>query len=424
MHLVSHSYLTADLPGIGGAIKLRPEDFLVEEIPAYQPIGEGEHLYLTIERSRRTTLDMVRRLADVFRVRRGDIGYAGLKDKQAVTRQQFSIHQLRRGHEDHCIELLRQSGVTVLSSRRHGNKLRLGHLAGNRFVILVRGASGSAVADAQRVMEVLVRRGVPNYIGAQRFGYRGDNDVLGRHLLLGQWRELVDRMLGSPRPYESDSAHAARGAYDRGDYLAALEAWPRHLRVERRVLDMLRQGRSAEQAVRAMDRDQCRFLISALQSSIFNRVLHQRIGMGLFDSLTVGDLAWKHDGRAVFAVDEAVAAAENASAGRVARQEVSPSGPMWGASMTRAGGEVARWELEALTAQGLDESDLSAGDFAPRGERRSLRELLRHVDVGGGADEHGPFVRIAFELGRGCFATIVLREIMKADIPDDDATAI
>jgi tRNA pseudouridine13 synthase len=420
------TYLTADLPGIGGTIKERPEDFLVEEQPLYEPAGAGEHLYLCIEKRGITTFDVVRHLSRSFHVNRRDVGYAGLKDKQAVTRQHFSIW-LPGASQDVVDEGLRAAAdgpVTILWAQRHGNKLRRGHLAANRFVIRVRQVDPMAVVHAHRVLAVLERRGAPNYVGEQRFGYRGDNAVLGRLLLQGRWQEFLDCLLGQPRPGETQETQLLRQLYDQQDYAGALAHTTPGLRQERQALEAMARGRSPEQAVMRIDEQQREFFVSAAQSAVFNDVLEQRLKAGCFDRLVAGDLAWKHDNRSVFAVDEATAALENSAEGRVSALAVSPSGPMWGVDMTRATGEVGRWELDALMRHGLAEDDLAGGrQGRATGVRRPLRVPVRQAQVSGGVDEHGSFVRLAFDLERGSFATMVLREIMKQtaiDVSDTD----
>jgi tRNA pseudouridine13 synthase len=302
---------------------------------------------------------------------------------------------------------------------RHGNKLRRGHLAGNRFSIRIRDVEPTLVVRAKRTLDRLLVTGVPNYLGVQRFGYRGDNHELGRFLLQGNYEAMIRQMLGKPQPYESDDLQQARAAFDNGEINRCLELWPRRLRHERQALDALRQGRSFEQAVRAIAPMQLDFLVSAAQSAVFNAVLHHRItgadspGIG---QLIEGDLAFKHDNGSVFAVDAETAAIENAAEGRAARFEVSPSGPMWGAGMTRPAGAVLGWEQAALACVGLSEADFAEGNrMASTGVRRSLRIALTDADVSGGVDEYGGYVRLVFDLPRGAFATTVLREIMKAD---------
>ena len=424
------AYLTDDVPGIGGRIKARDADFMVEEQPLYEPVGEGEHLYLFVEKTGRTTSDVVRTLAKAFRVSRGAVSYAGLKDKRAVTRQYFSVHLPGRTDDAEALARIEQEqGKTlfVLWADRHGNKLRRGHLSGNRFVIRVRDVHPTDVLRAKQVIDQLAAGGVANYVGTQRFGYRENGNVIGRHLLLGEWEAALDQMLGAGHEEDSPGLAAGRKCYREGDFAGALERWPRTLRFDRQALDALRQGADALKAIRAIDRTQRALYVSAWQSAVFNRVLDARIRAGTFDGLLPGDLAWKHDSRAVFAVDEATAEKENGAGGRVGLQEVSPSGPMWGPRMTRASGEVGRAEEAALEHERMTVQQLGgAGDVGAQGARRPLRVFLKDADVSGGVDEHGAYVRVAFELPRGAFATMVLREMMKngRDLTGDEGEQV
>src|SRR4051812_48164346 len=126
--------LTRDLPGTGGVLKTVPEDFVVEEIPAYLPSGEGSHTYLWIEKRGRTTDEAVRALCDALKAKARDAGTAGMKDRHAVTRQWVSVPDV-----DPARALaVAVDGVKVLLAQRHGNKLKTGHLRGNRFTLVVR----------------------------------------------------------------------------------------------------------------------------------------------------------------------------------------------------------------------------------------------------------------------------------------------
>ncbi len=411
----SLAYLTAELPGIGGAIKQRPQDFLVEEQPLYPTRGHGEHLFVLVEKTSVTTTDVVRDLARAFRVGRNDIGYAGLKDKHAIVRQHFSIWLPDRHDEETCIHRLNDRRlIKVLWSDRHTNKLRRGHHGGNRFVIRVRDVKPNDSAMAKAIIDQLFAEGVPNFVGDQRFGYRQHNHKLGRHLLRGEYQELLDEMLGQPIDADPPSMQRARTAYDQRDYDEALKHWPKHLRFDRQALDALRQGHDAKRAVMAIYKSQREFLISALQSAMFNSVLDRRMREGKLTRLIPGDLAWKHDSRSVFAVDEETAEKENAPTGRVPAIEVSPSGPMWGINMTRASGEPGDIEKQVLDVFGLRPEELAGvGDVYAEGSRRPMRIALRDPEVSEDSDQHGHFVKLAFEMPRGAFATIVLREVMK-----------
>ena len=128
--------LTPDLPGIGGRIKTIPEDFEVEEIPAYEPSGSGPFLFLWVEKCDMGAEYFTRQVAHRLNIPVGEVGTAGLKDRHAVTRQMVSVPA---AVEDR-LAALEGEGIRVLTVSRHGNKLRAGHLRGNRFRILVRRA--------------------------------------------------------------------------------------------------------------------------------------------------------------------------------------------------------------------------------------------------------------------------------------------
>ncbi|MCW8924626.1 MAG: tRNA pseudouridine(13) synthase TruD [Xanthomonadales bacterium] len=159
-------------PGASGVIRCRPEDFVVEEISRVKPGGEGGHLWLWVEKRSANTDWVAGQLAKVCACRHRDVGYAGLKDRHAVTRQWFSVPVGEAGGEifpDAQIE-----GVRVLESRLHQRKLKRGTLDGNRFELVIRNFDGDVTDTSQR-LERISLTGVPNYFGPQRFGHGGRN---------------------------------------------------------------------------------------------------------------------------------------------------------------------------------------------------------------------------------------------------------
>ncbi len=346
-------YLTHTLPGIAGEIRRRLEDFFVEEQPLYRPCGEGEHIYLMVEKRGIGTPEMVDIVAEHFGVRRSSVGTAGMKDAQAVTRQVVSVHTPGKSLES--FPMLQHPSASVLWADMHTNKLRTGHLLGNRFSIRIRGASMTDAPAALRVLREIEKRGLPNLFGPQRFGAKFDNHEVGRDLLLGRLR-------------------------------------------------------------RRMPTQKRRLMLNALQSAIFNEVLTRRMLDGTMDTILPGDVAFKHDNGSVFAVDSELAASDETKA-RLSEFAISPSGPMWGAKMMRAAGAVDEAELAALGKFGLSLEDFAQSKQAGLvpGVRRALRVAVTDTDIEGGIDEHGTYVRVAFDLPAGAYATTVLREIMKND---------
>lgn len=408
-------YLTAAIPGVGGRIKERPEDFLVEEQPLYQPSGAGEHIYLLLEKRNVSTLAAARVLAKHFGVPLNGVGFAGLKDKRAITRQVFSIHTPGKKPED--FPMLQHAGMAVQWVDLHENKLRKGHLIGNRFSIRIRGVDMTKALAAKRGLEMLERMGVPNRFGEQRFGFTGRNHLVGRALILDEREEAVEQILGPRRTGETfeDAQEPARRLYAEGKYAEAMQAFGFSSRTERRILMQLARGEKPRRCVHAIERPELEFYLSAFQSAVFNDVLDRRMEAGGLDRLEVGDVACKEPNRAMFAVGEGDLGEELTE--RLRSLEVSPTGPMWAGDMMRAGGKAAEAEVAALERFGVEESDLLA--FEARrpnrmpGARRPMRVKLEFPDVEGGLDEHGSYVRVAFDLPRGAFATEVLREIMK-----------
>ncbi|MGQ0505581.1 MAG: tRNA pseudouridine(13) synthase TruD, partial [Myxococcaceae bacterium] len=173
-------FVTDGLPGCGGQLKAVPEDFEVEELPAYEPNGEGEHLFLWVQKNGRSTPEVAKALAAALGIGERDVSYAGLKDRQAVTRQYFSVPAKAEAQ----LNLVSDSRFQVLFAKRHRNKLKTGHLRGNRFRIRLRDVKD---ADAARAtVSALEKSGLPNFFGTQRFGRYGDNGEKGLAMLRGE----------------------------------------------------------------------------------------------------------------------------------------------------------------------------------------------------------------------------------------------
>jgi tRNA pseudouridine13 synthase len=238
-------------------IKASPDDFVVEEIPVYEPSGAGEHLFVRFEKRGLTTDDAVRTIARAMDVDLRAVGVAGLKDKVAVTTQWISLPAPAK---DATIEARAQAlaldGIRLLDARRHGNKLKTGHLRGNRFEIVVRGLAPEAYDGVVATLERIGREGAPNFFGAQRFGVRGDTAERARAWLTGKARAP-----GDPRKR--------------------------------------------------------RFEFSALQSAIFNAVLEARVADGTWNVPQLGDVLKKEESGGLFVCTDVQADRERASRGEV-----------------------------------------------------------------------------------------------------------
>ncbi|WP_457606633.1 tRNA pseudouridine(13) synthase TruD [Nitratifractor sp.] len=167
-----------------------PRDFTVEEIPLYEASGEGEHLLLTVRKKGLSTWELIDRLSNHLGIPRREIGYAGLKDKHALTTQRISL-PAKYAPE---LESFEHPSVKILERELHGNKLRIGHLKGNRFRLRFKKVLGVQREKVDRVLDWIEMRGMPNYFGLQRFGNDGTNAGEGRRIVHGETK-MRDRKM-------------------------------------------------------------------------------------------------------------------------------------------------------------------------------------------------------------------------------------
>lgn len=166
-----------------------PDTFLVEEIPAYLPIGVGFHTYAWVEKRDLTTLEAIHRLARLLNINARDIGYAGMKDRHATTRQWLSLPDI----DPQTLLTVTTNDMRVLEAKRHQNKLRIGHLWGNRFEVLLTDIAPVEDQKLHNSMLEFSTNGIPNRYGHQRFGAQGDNVQVGLQILRGTRREADGR---------------------------------------------------------------------------------------------------------------------------------------------------------------------------------------------------------------------------------------
>ncbi len=311
-------------PLFAAQIKARPEEFVVHEVLGFDLSGDGEHDYLWIEKTGANTEWVARQLARHAGVPARDVGYAGLKDRHAVTRQWFSVPRWNAPDWG----ALDVEGVTLLETQRHEKKLRRGAHRQNRFQIVARGDIPDARSLEER-LQCIATSGVPNYFGAQRFGRDGSNLELANAWASG--RRL-----------------------------------PRHKRS---------------------------IAISTVRSLLFNRILDARVRESSWNRVLPGDTVNLDGSGSVFTVDEVDAETER----RCAVLDIHPAGLLCGDG--------------AEPPDLLDDCDDWLRALAKARVQAAYRSLrLRVLDLEWSLDPGS--LKLAFALGRGAFATSVLREIV------------
>jgi tRNA pseudouridine13 synthase len=214
----------------------------------------------------------------------------------------------------------------------------------------------------------------------------------------------VDTLIGDPAAVGDERWRLAIEAYRRGELAESLALFPGHFRVERELIGRLVQRPDAfDKAFNSVQPRLKRLYLSAFQSSLFDRVLEQRLDR--LEEVAAGDIAFKHENGACFLVRDAAA-----ESGRAQAFEISATGPMFGCTMMEAEGAQFELEREVLAAEGLAPASFNlAGALRMEGERRPLRVPLAEAEV---VEEAGDFI-VSFSLPRGSYATCVMSEIMK-----------
>jgi len=398
-------YFTSGLPGIGGQIKQRPEDFRVDEF-APDAVGGGQGRFTWFKLSKRglTTSAAIAKVASYLGVKPSGIALAGLKDANAITSQWVSLADadVRR------LERLRDKDIRVSDIHFRPVSQEVGNLAGNRFVVRIRQAGKKQLDQARALLDVMVRRGVPDYFGQQRFGSRGDNAAMGEALLAGRDEEFLRIFLGRPWSGDPSRSRTAREAYDRRSLKRAIGCWPAHCVDPRSALTALLAGKGPAGAMKAINPRIRQIYVQAYQSVIFNDILARRIDR--IDVIEPGEIVEDHATLRSSPVKDLAAAGAKAAA-----FELSPTGLLPGRRMRIAEGLPGQIERAVLA-----EHKIEASLFEPRpglkgvdASRRALRYRPGDVNVIAGGDAHGTFIEVAFTAPPGCYATVLLEELCK-----------
>jgi tRNA pseudouridine13 synthase len=415
--LNADTYITPQ-EGIGGEIRKKYEDFYVEELPESNPTGSGPNTWIFIEKIGRNTLDVVLDIAREYKLSRKRMGFAGMKDKKAITRQWLCVSNMEpenlQGLEDKLYN------VKVLEITRNEKKLRIGQLLGNKFKILIRETPDPVkdVVTAQEILKELGKTGVPNYYGYQRFGKKRPNThVVGRFLIQNDLKGAVDSYIGNPYPEEQAYIQNARKLCDEGKYSEAYESMPAGMRYEKMMLrELMREQKKRQElddgsymkALKSLPKPLSRMFVHAYQSYLFNRVVSERAKLGV-DKYVEGDIIIDNEEHLVHDFDP-----EDIHE-QIKDFQAHATAPLYGTKVPLAGGQVGEIERQVLEEENLKLEDFTVPKMPKLGSH-GLRRAMRFKVWDTTAEHTDEGVLLGFSIPKGCYATAVLREIMKKDV--------
>jgi tRNA pseudouridine13 synthase len=409
-------YFITDGPGCGGLLRSCPEDFRVEEVYQEQRYEGGRYLVLEIEKTNWDTHHLIREMARHLRVSQKRFGWAGTKDKRAVTSQRISIMNL----DESELKRVHLPDLKLRVLGRTNRSVGLGDLLGNRFRIWIREIScpDPAASLSMITEEIRDHGGVPNYFGVQRFGdARPVTHRVGEALVKGGIEEAVFIYLAMPFPGELERTREARRAlWENKDIPAALKSYPDYLTFEIAILNYL-VGHPGDYAgsFGVLSQNLRRLFVHAYQSYLFNMILSRRMEAGLpLKRPVVGDVvSFARDGQPDPEKLQAVTEENLDAVNRLAeRGRAFVTLPLIGYETALAEGDEGEIERRVLRQEGLSPEDFRVeanADLGSPGTRRAaMLRVVPEISV------EGSSAGLDFFLPAGSYATVLLREYMKS----------
>ncbi len=407
-----------DTPGIGGRIKVYPEDFYVVEDIKLPEVKKGDFIIAKVWARNWETNRLVQKLAGELGISRDDIAFSGTKDKRAITIQwmSFKVDPERLNNID-----IKDVKITepIISHR----SLHLGLHRGNDFRIIIRNMDvdneqAKQITDktGQAIMD---QGGFPNWFGIQRFGaLRPITHEVGKYIVGSDYEKAVKSYIANPMDGENDECRKARQFLDdTWDYEEALKIYPSTLYFERNMIKFLKNHpEDYVGSLKKLPRNLRTMFVHAYQSYLFNRMVSIRLkeGYPLNDTL-VGDILLPADRSGLPNKDTSVEVSEKnlRKASEMVKQgKAYVSAPLVGCHTELSEGVQGEIERRVIEEEGINMEDFvtpELRDVSSTGTRREIfsivRDLTWELDSGG--------LKLEFGLNKGCYATTLLREFMK-----------
>jgi tRNA pseudouridine13 synthase len=414
-------FLTEGIPGIGGKLRKTPEDFQVDEISILPPADpEGKFVIAKVWHRNWEANRLVRRLGSNLRIGRAKIGFAGTKDGRSVSTQLMSFNA-----SIEAVQSLAIPDVEIHDAYRARRMISIGDLVGNRFKIgaadIDAGVDAKAICDSVKAKLDSIG-GFPNFFGIQRFGsVRPITHLIGKDLIRGDFEGAVMRYVANPMDEEGSEANDARRALqETRDFERAFREFPMKLSFERTMIGHIKD-KPADYvgALRLLPYNLLMMFVHAYQSFLFNRILSERIrkGMSLREP-EVGDLVLPlsktnvpdHDNSILVSVDNLEKATRNAKEGKA-----FVSGLLYGTESVFADGRMGEIERKIVQAEEISKLDfqiVGLREASSKGSRREILSSYKDLAINVGEGE----ATFQFTLTKGCYATTLMREFMKAEI--------
>lgn len=417
-------YLTKT-PGVGGEIRQLIDDFYVEEFSNIKESKEGRYLIVELTKRDWDMHHVIRDLSRSLGISQKRFGWAGTKDKRALTKQKISIWDV----SEEALENINLPRVELHAIGRSNKRVALGDLLGNSFRITIRGIALPSEEAEKRIQsisdEIAQVGGVPNFFGVQRFGtLRPVTHLVGDAIVRGDFEKAALTYIAKPFPSEPEDVRRARGyVWETHDFKGGLRLFPKHLRYERAMMNHLVSNPSDYTgAFRILSPGLKKLFVHAHQSYIFNKILCRRLRKGLPLNVAMeGDVVCFTNKSGLPDISRMQFVSSDNVDGMnrlIERKRAFVTAPLVGYESQLAKGEPGEIERTIIDEMRIDLNDFAIPKMPELASSGLRREVLLSVQLTHEIENDELNVGrtkavLGFSLPKGCYATVVLREYMK-----------
>jgi tRNA pseudouridine13 synthase len=412
------------IDGVGGKLRTQPEDFVVNEVPIYPPKkADGKFTIAEVTANYWETNLLIRELSNWLHISRQRIGFAGTKDKRAVSKRLMSFYNV----EVEKLSQVKIKDVKIENIYKSDRFIRTGNLLGNKFEIIIRNLESEPSTNVGEIYSHISKLGgFPNFYGIQRFGIiRPLTHVVGKHIVQGDFEKAVMTYIANPIKGEDEETYTLRkNLQETYDFAEALKKYPKQLNFEKAILNKLVvDSKDFVGALKELPRNLLTMFVYAYQSYLFNKILSMRINKKIpLDEAIVGDIILPIrkdviDTTEIYVRKNNIEKVNN----QISKCKAVVTGVLFGSDSVFSEGKMGEIEHKIIENEKIDLRDFIIPDIpfiSSSGSRRPLLSFVRDFSYNLIDDElskGNKALKLEFELQKGSYATSLLREFMKSN---------
>jgi tRNA pseudouridine13 synthase len=410
--------------GIGGKLRTQTKDFLVDEISNYPPKkSDGKFTIADVTSNYWETNLLVRELSNWLHISRQRIGFAGTKDKRALTKQLMSFYKV----DIEKLSQIKIKDVEIENIYQSDRPVKIGTHVGNKFEIIVRNLNSASLKNIDDIYSTIIGLGgFPNFYGVQRFGIiRPVTHIVGKYIVKDDFEKAVMTYIANPIKGEDEETYELRkDLQETYDFAKALNNYPSQLGFEKAILNKLVVNeKDYIGALKELPKNLLTMFVYAYQSYLFNKILSKRIEEKItLNEANIGDIILPIR-KGIVDQTEIIVKKNNIKKvnKQISKGKAAVSGVLFGSDSVFSEGHMGEIEQKIIEQEKIDSRDFVIPDIpfiSSSGSRRPLLGFVKNLNYNLIDDDllNGKkALKLNFELQKGSYATSLLREFMKTE---------